>query len=119
LKIFVCNRTIDADTSSQSLDRLLSISGESIAILREREHSDNWKERVESQLKEIDFVIFFVGHETFKRMARGSRVAKGSGRSMKHVFPGSGGVTCGEDRPFAQAGGRSALPGIGSISKGL
>lgn len=66
MKIFVCNRMIDAEASSQSLDRLLSISGESIAILREREHSDNWKERVESQLKEVDFVIFFVGHETFK-----------------------------------------------------
>ena len=48
------------------LDSLLSISGESIAILRESEHSDNWKERVENQLKEVDFVVFLVGHETFK-----------------------------------------------------
>lgn len=66
MKIFVCNRTIDSKAASQALDSLLSISGESIAILRESEHSDNWKERVESQLKEVDFVIFFVGDETFK-----------------------------------------------------
>lgn len=66
MKIFVCNRTIDSEASSQALDSLLSISGESIAILRESEHSDNWKERVERQLKEVDFVVFFVGHETFK-----------------------------------------------------
>jgi hypothetical protein len=66
LKIFVCNRTIDAGASSQALDSLLSISGESIAILRESEHSDNWKDRVENQLKGVDFVVFFVGHETFK-----------------------------------------------------
>lgn len=66
MKVFVCNRTIDSEASSQALDSLLSISGESIAVLREREHSDNWKERVESQLKEVDFVVFFVGDKTFK-----------------------------------------------------
>ena len=66
MKIFVCNRTIDSGASSQALDSLLSISGEFIAILRESEHSDNWKDRVENQLKEVDFVVFFLGHETFK-----------------------------------------------------
>lgn len=66
MKVFVCSRTIDADKSSTALDALLSASGDSIAILREEEHSDNWKERVEKQLEEVDFVIFLIGHETFK-----------------------------------------------------
>lgn len=66
MRIFVCNRTIDSEDASRALDSLLSISGESIAVLRESEHSDNWKDRVESQLKEVDFVVFFVGDATFK-----------------------------------------------------
>lgn len=66
MKIFVCSRTIDADKSSTALDALLNASGDSIAILREEEHSDNWKERVEKQLKAVDFVIFLIGQETFK-----------------------------------------------------
>jgi hypothetical protein len=66
LKVFVCSRTIDADKSSAALDALLTASSDSIAILREEEHSDNWKERVEKQLKEVDFVIFLIGQETFK-----------------------------------------------------
>lgn len=66
MKVFVCSRTIDADKSSAALDALLTASSDSIAILREEEHSDNWKERVEKQLKEVDFVIFLIGQETFK-----------------------------------------------------
>lgn len=48
------------------LSELLSIAGDSIAILRESKHSENWKERVEKQLKEVDFVVVFVGENTFK-----------------------------------------------------
>lgn len=66
MKIFVCNRTIDLEATNEVLDELLSIAGDSIAILRETEHSENWKERVEKQFKEVDFVIFFVGEDTFK-----------------------------------------------------
>jgi hypothetical protein len=66
LKVFVCSRTIDADESSDALDALLLTSEDSIAILRESEHSDNWKDRVENQLKEVDFVVFLIGHETFR-----------------------------------------------------
>lgn len=66
MKVFVCSRTVDADKSSTALDALLSASSDSIAILREEEHSDNWKERVEKQLEEVDFIIFLIGHETFK-----------------------------------------------------
>lgn len=66
MKIFVCNRTIDSEATDAALDELDSIAGESIAILREIEHSDNWKERVENQFKEVDFVVFFVGEDTFK-----------------------------------------------------
>lgn len=66
MKVFVCNRTIDADATSRIVETLLSTSGDSTAVLRESEHSDNWKDRVEKQFKEVDFVIFIVGNETFK-----------------------------------------------------
>ena len=41
-------------------------SGDSVAVLRESEHSNNWKARVEKQFKEVDFVMFLIGKETFK-----------------------------------------------------
>ncbi|WP_323772660.1 TIR domain-containing protein [Alcanivorax sp.] len=66
MKIFVCNRTIDLEATSTVLDELLSVARDSIAVLRETEHSENWKERVEKQFKEVDFVVFFVGEDTFK-----------------------------------------------------
>lgn len=66
MKIFVCNRTIDLEATNAVLDELLSVARDSIAVLRETEHSENWKERVEKQFKEVDFVVFFVGEDTFK-----------------------------------------------------
>ena len=45
---------------------MVRASDESIAVLREAEHSNNWKERVENQLKEVDFVIFMLGSNTFE-----------------------------------------------------
>lgn len=66
MKVFVCSRTIDTTESTRVLVALLAASEDSIAILREDEHSDNWKERVESQFKEVDFVIFLIGQDTFK-----------------------------------------------------
>jgi hypothetical protein len=66
LKIFVCSRTIDAEATSPILEALLSVSSDSIAILREDEHSDNWQNRVEKHFKEVDFVIFIIGKDTFK-----------------------------------------------------
>lgn len=66
MKIFVCNRTIDLEATNAVLNELLSVAKDSIAVLRETEHSENWKERVEKQFKEVDFVVFFVGEDTFK-----------------------------------------------------
>lgn len=66
MKVFVCSRSIDAKKSSAVLNEFLAASGDSIAILREEKHSDSWKERVEKQLKEVDFVIFMLGQGTFE-----------------------------------------------------
>lgn len=66
MKIFVCNRTIDLEATVVVLDELLSVARDSIAVLRETEHSENWKERVDKQFKEVDFVVFFVGKNTFE-----------------------------------------------------
>lgn len=66
MKIFICSRAIDVEATSTVLDNLLSVSRNSIAILREEEHSDNWKNRVEKHFKEVDFVIFVLGEHTFQ-----------------------------------------------------
>ncbi len=61
MKIFVCNRTIDLEATDAVLDELLSVARDSIAVMRESEHSENWKERIEKQFKEVDFVVVFIG----------------------------------------------------------
>ncbi|ELI1598879.1 TIR domain-containing protein [Vibrio fluvialis] len=66
MKIFVCSRTDDAESATSVLDSLLTASEDSIAIIRETEHSDNWKDKVEKHFKEVDFVIFLIGKDTFK-----------------------------------------------------
>lgn len=66
MKIFLCIRTTDADEGKSVIDELVRASDDSIAVLREKEHSDNWKEQVENQLKEVDFVIFVLGANTFE-----------------------------------------------------
>lgn len=65
MKIFVCSRTVDADATASVLEELRLVSRDSIAILRETEHSLNWKGRVETHFKEVDFVIFIIGEDTF------------------------------------------------------
>ncbi|WP_038002452.1 TIR domain-containing protein [Teredinibacter turnerae] len=66
MKVFICSRNIDSEKSSTVIDALLIAAGDSIAIFREEEHSDNWKDRVEKHIKEANFVIFLLGKETFK-----------------------------------------------------
>ena len=65
MKIFICSRTTDAEATSSALEELRSVSSDSIAILRETEHSLNWKGRVETHFKEVDFVVFIIGEDTF------------------------------------------------------
>jgi hypothetical protein len=66
MKIFVCNRSIETKESNSVIHELLKFSENSIAILRETKHSENWKEKVEAKLKEVDFVIFLLGDKTFE-----------------------------------------------------
>lgn len=65
MKIFVCSKTTDAEATSSALEELRSVSSDSIAVLRETEHSINWKDRVEKHFKEVDFVVFILGEDTF------------------------------------------------------
>lgn len=45
---------------------LLTNSENSVAVLTQTEHLDNWKDIVESKIKECDFVAFLIGNETFQ-----------------------------------------------------
>lgn len=66
MKIFICYRSIDKVEGDQTISALLNDSENAVAILKQTEHIDNWKEIVESKIKESDFVAFLVGSETFK-----------------------------------------------------
>jgi hypothetical protein len=65
MKIFICNRSIDAFESENIISKLLSISENSIAVIQEKEHSENWKEIVEKKFQEVDFILFMIGQDTF------------------------------------------------------
>lgn len=66
MKIFICYRSIDQTEGNKLITDLLKESENSIAVLSETEHSENWKINVEKKINESDFVIFLIGNETFK-----------------------------------------------------
>lgn len=66
MKIFICSRSIDTELANNIIVDLLGISANSIAILRETEHSSNWKDVVEQKFQEVDFVVFLLGENTFE-----------------------------------------------------
>jgi hypothetical protein len=66
MKIFICYRSIDKVIGDELISGLLESSKNSVAILTQIDHSENWKEIVESKIKESDFVAFLIGDETFK-----------------------------------------------------
>ena len=66
MKIFICNRSIEAELAQKFIDDLLGASECSVAILRETVHLDNWKFEVTKKFHEVDFVLFLVGHKTFE-----------------------------------------------------
>lgn len=66
MKIFICNRSVDNIEAKKVIKELLKVSDNSIAILREPDHSENWKSSVENKFRESDFILFLLGSETFK-----------------------------------------------------
>jgi hypothetical protein len=66
MKIFVCCRSIDRNEAKSIIDDLLITSENSVAILQEITHTNNWKVTVENKIQESDFVIFFLGSDTFR-----------------------------------------------------
>lgn len=66
MKLFICNRTIENHEVSNLVDDFLKVSENAIAIQRETEHSDNWKNIVEQKMQESDFIVFAIGKETFQ-----------------------------------------------------
>jgi hypothetical protein len=66
MKLFICNRTIENKEVEKIVDDFLEVSENAIAIQRETEHSDNWKNIVEQKMQESDFIVFAIGKETFQ-----------------------------------------------------
>ena len=65
MKVFVCNRTIDKAEGDVLIKELFRCSENAVAVLRELTHSNDWKKHVEQKFKEVDYVIFLLGKETF------------------------------------------------------
>ena len=48
MKVFVCYRSLDQIEGDRLIQNLLSESNNSVAVLSETEHSENWKINVEN-----------------------------------------------------------------------
>lgn len=66
MKIFVCYRSSDKEHGDKMISDLLKNSENSVAILKQTEHLENWKNIVESKIKDCDFVVFLIGTDTFQ-----------------------------------------------------
>ena len=66
MKIFICNRRIDNEETEKLIRALLIYSENSVAIIRETDHSENWKSNVEKEMLGSDFVLFILGVDTFE-----------------------------------------------------
>lgn len=66
MKLFICHRSTDKTESDEIIKSLFRLTENSIAVLRESDHDEKWKENVEEKIKEVDFVIFLIGSDTFE-----------------------------------------------------
>ena len=65
MKVFICHRSIDNAEANKVIEKLFQHSENSIAVLRETNHDNNWKKNVEEKFKDVDFVLFLIGSDTF------------------------------------------------------
>ncbi|WP_417372278.1 TIR domain-containing protein [Gelidibacter japonicus] len=66
MKLFVCHRSTDKLESEKVINSLFELTDNSIAVLRETSHDEKWKANVEEKFKDVDFVIFLIGSDTFE-----------------------------------------------------
>lgn len=66
MKIFICNRSIDIENSSNIIRELLKESANCITVFQEKEHSEKWQEKVKLKFEEVDFILFLVNENTFQ-----------------------------------------------------
>lgn len=66
MKIFVCARNINKANVDHLIGDLSVDSHHSIAFLYEFNHTSNWKDAVEKQMSEADFVLFVLAADTFQ-----------------------------------------------------
>jgi len=66
MKIFICNRSSDIDEAREVINKLLDLSNNTVIVLQEITHSQDWQNKVRIKLEEVDFVLFLLGKDTFK-----------------------------------------------------
>lgn len=65
MKLFICSRSKDGNATETVINNLLFESENFIAIQRETEHTENWRNLVETKMQESDFILFIIGDDTF------------------------------------------------------
>lgn len=65
MKVLVCARKTNESRATRVIGQLLAASQHQVAILQQSEHTDDWQEKVETKLREADFVLFIVEAGTF------------------------------------------------------
>ena len=66
MKVFICKRNIDRMKTDKLIQELLTESKNSIAVLTETQHSEEWQERVKKRMIESDYIAFLIGENTFE-----------------------------------------------------
>lgn len=65
MKIFVCNRSNELESTDPIIQELKKESENQIILIQEIKHSPDWKEKVEHKFIEVDFILFLIGKNTF------------------------------------------------------
>lgn len=65
MKIFACNKSSEINEVREVITELNTYSKNKLVIFQEIESSYNWKERVVKKFDECDYILFFLGENTF------------------------------------------------------
>lgn len=85
MKLFVCHRSNDKSESDKIIKSLFELTDNSIAVLRETDHDEKWKVNVEEKFKEVDFVVFLIGSDTFESDQLKWEYAKAKGLNKRII----------------------------------
>ena len=66
MKIFVCNRSNELESTTSLVNELNIMAMNSIIFTQEIDHSNKWKEKVTKKMEDADFILFILGNNIFE-----------------------------------------------------